>query len=88
MVINHKDGNKTNNQIENLEQVTLSENVCHAYKNELNKSGEKVGKYTKQGELIEVYPNCAEAARQNIGCYANLICNVCNGKKKTHHGYI
>lgn len=37
--------------------------------------------------ILEVYPSCAEAARQNPGCYSNHIVNVCNGKKKTHHGY-
>lgn len=89
LIINHKDGNKTNNQMENLEQISNSDNIVHSYYTiQTNTKIKKVGKYTLQNELIEIYPSCAEAARQNLGCYPNLICNVCNGKKKTHKGYI
>jgi hypothetical protein len=34
-VINHIDGDKSNNNIENLEMITQSENILHAYKNNL-----------------------------------------------------
>jgi len=41
MTINHKDGNKTNYAVENLEYITLSENIRHAYSLGLIKMGRR-----------------------------------------------
>ncbi len=39
--VNHKDGNKKNNNIENLEMVTKSQNTIHGYENNLLHKGSK-----------------------------------------------
>ena len=46
--INHKDGNKFNNNIENLEWCTVQENTKHAYDNKLQQNKrDKRGRFVK-----------------------------------------
>ena len=62
-VIDHIDGNKENNIIENLRLVSQSENMNNAYKN--GHEGQiKISQYDESGKLIKEYNNISEAARE------------------------
>ncbi len=49
--INHRDGNKLNNRLENLELVTPSQNIQHAWDNAL--IPRKVGEQNKNSKLTD-----------------------------------
>jgi len=83
--INHKDGDKTNNHVSNLEWATSRENVLHARNTGLHKSdGDKpVLQITKDGCVLAKFKSASQASRET-GISRSCICNVCN--KRFYNG--
>lgn len=96
--VNHKDGNRFNNHINNLEWVTASENSLHAYR-VLNIVSPTKGKFGKDasrsrvviqksldGNIVKTWECASDAVRQ-CRFDSGGITKCCQGKRKTHKNY-
>ena len=92
---NHKDGNKGNNHIDNLEWATDSENMLHAYKEGLQKpmigSSNPKSKAVIQvdpltREIVGEYESCNMAAK-DLNIEQSGITAVCNNKIRRYKGF-
>lgn len=88
--INHRDENKANNSVENLEWCDHSYNINYGTRNErqIDSISKRIYQYTKDLKLVNVYKSSIEAERQCEGFNHRGISYACIGKLKTYKGYI
>lgn len=87
--VNHKNGNKQDNDISNLEWVTTQQNVQHAFKTGLRQGKRKpVARLDKNTlEVLQIYPSVASTAKE--GYNPGHVGGCCRGDRGrvTHKGY-
>ena len=83
--VNHIDGNKQNNKVDNLEFCTLIENQQHALKNKLRTTKE-ILQCDLEGNVIKEWGCISECARQLNILNSNIVSCI-KGRQKTAYGY-
>lgn len=96
--INHKNGIKTDNKIDNLEWCTYSHNNKEAYKMGLKEpawtnnfginhpNSKKVNQYDKNGNYIKTW-DCISDVQRVMNILVTSIVNCCNGYSNSAGGY-
>lgn len=79
--VNHKDGDKLNNCVDNLEWCTRSENMQHAFSTGLRKT-ERI-RIVETGDVFDSATDCA----RSIGGTLSGIHDCKTGRQKQHRGY-
>ena len=83
--VNHKDEDKENNSVQNLEWCDRKYNVNYGTRND--RCSKPVLQFTKDGEFVKEWKSTNDVQR-NLGYFHNYISNCCNGKCKSAYNFI
>lgn len=86
LMVNHKDGDRMNNTVENLEWCTARENNIHAIKTGLNHPGEYQKRPIKVIETDEIFDGVVECAKAIGADFRNVYAALQNKSRHSVNG--
>lgn len=81
--VNHKDYMRDNNSVDNLEWISMEENIAYSY---CNVSKRPVNQYRLDGTFVKRW-DCISDVSRELGMYRSDIAKCCRGVFKQSKGY-